>query len=152
MRAARIFDDLSLRLDQVAVPVPGPGQVLVRIRAAGVCGTDLHILDGMIKPDPYPMTLGHEAAGVVEMAGDGSSMSSGDRVAVYNKMFCGWCKQCLAGRPNVCDTLPGQLGFNMDGGDAGYVVGPGRNLGPRPGAGAFAPAAGPGCAGLAAGH
>ena len=60
MRAARIFEDLSLRVDELADPAPGPGEVLVRIQAAGVCGTDLHILDGMIKPDPYPMTIGHE--------------------------------------------------------------------------------------------
>jgi alcohol dehydrogenase, propanol-preferring len=152
MRAARIFDDLSLRLVDVAVPVPGPGQVLVRIRAAGVCGTDLHILDGMIKPDPYPMTLGHEAAGVVEMAGDGTSIASGDRVAVYNKFFCGWCEQCLAGRPNICDTLPGQLGFNMDGVDAEYVVAPERNLVPLPEAVDFATAAVLACAGMTAVH
>src|SRR5258707_14873871 len=114
MRAARIFDDLSLRLDEVAVPVPGPGQVLVRIRAAGVCGTDLHILDGMIKPDPYPMTPGHEAAGLGEMAGDGSSMSSGDPAAADNKMFCGWGNQFLAGRPNAGATSPGQLGLTID--------------------------------------
>src|SRR5260221_12750712 len=105
MRAARIFDDLSLRLDEVAVPVPGPGQVLVRIRAAGVCGTDLHILDGMIKPDPYPMTLGHEAAGKAEMAGDGSSMSSDDREAVHNKMFCGRRNHGPARPPKACDTF-----------------------------------------------
>jgi propanol-preferring alcohol dehydrogenase len=152
MRAARIFDDLSLRLDEVPVPVPGPGQVLVRIRAAGVCGTDLHILDGMIKPDPYPMTIGHEAAGVVEMAGEGTSMSSGDRVVVYNKFFCGWCEQCLAGRPNICDTLPGQLGFNMDGVDAEYVVVPERNLVPLPEAVDFATAAVLACAGMTAVH
>ena len=66
MRAARIFEDLSLRVAETDTPAPGPGEVLVRVHAAGVCGTDLHILDGMIKPDPYPMTLGHEAAGVVE--------------------------------------------------------------------------------------
>ena len=71
MQAARIHEDLTLRLDDVDVPRPGRGGVLVRIHAAGVCGTDLHILDGMIKPDPYPMTLGHEAAGVVEAMGDG---------------------------------------------------------------------------------
>ena len=71
MQAARIHEDLTLRLDDVDTPKPGPGEVLVRIHAAGVCGTDLHILDGMIKPDPYPMTLGHEAAGVVESAGEG---------------------------------------------------------------------------------
>jgi propanol-preferring alcohol dehydrogenase len=152
MRAARVFDDLSLRLDEVAVPVPGPGEVLVRIQAAGVCGTDLHILDGMIKPDPYPMTIGHEAAGVVEMAGDGCSMSPGDRVAVYNKFFCGWCEQCLAGRPNVCDTLPGQLGFNTDGGDAEYMVVPERNLVPLPETVDFASAAVLACAGMTAVH
>ena len=52
--------------------------MLVRVHAAGVCGTDLHILDGMIKPDPYPMTLGHEAAGVVETTGDGVALDAGD--------------------------------------------------------------------------
>src|SRR5262245_66396037 len=101
MRAARIFDDLSLRVDEAPAPAPGPGEVLVRIQAAGVCGTDLHILDGMIKPDPYPMTIGHEAAGVVEPAGEGAALSPRDRVAVYNKIFRGWRGERLAGRPNA---------------------------------------------------
>ena len=96
---------------------------MVRIHAAGVCGTDLHILDGMIKPDPYPMTLGHESAGVVEAVGDEVSLRPGDRVAVYNKIYCGHCEQCLKGRPNICDNEPDELGFNRDGGDAEYVVG-----------------------------
>jgi alcohol dehydrogenase, propanol-preferring len=152
MRAARIFEDLSLRLDDLAVPEPGPGQVLVRIHAAGVCGTDLHILDGMIKPDPYPMTLGHEAAGIVAAAGEGASMSAGDRVAVYNKLFCGSCEQCMAGRLNICDTEPGQLGFNMDGGDADYVVVPQRNLVPVPDSVDFGSAAVLTCAGMTAIH
>ena len=52
MRAARIHEDLTLRVDDIDDPTPGRGEVLVRIHAAGVCGTDLHILDGMIKPDP----------------------------------------------------------------------------------------------------
>jgi propanol-preferring alcohol dehydrogenase len=152
MRAARIFEDLSLRVDELADPAPGPGEVLVRIQAAGVCGTDLHILDGMIKPDPYPMTIGHEAAGVVEAAGEGAALSPGDRVAVYNKIFCGTCEQCLAGRPNVCDREPGQLGFNTDGGDAEYVAVPERNLVPVPGPVDFATAAVLTCAGMTAVH
>jgi propanol-preferring alcohol dehydrogenase len=152
MRAARILEDLSLRLDDLAVPEPGPGQVLVRIHAAGVCGTDLHILDGMIKPDPYPMTLGHEAAGTVALAGEGASMSAGDRVAVYNKLFCGSCEQCMTGRPNICDAEPGQLGFNMDGGDADYVVVPERNLVPVPDSVDFGSAAVLTCAGMTALH
>jgi propanol-preferring alcohol dehydrogenase len=152
MRAARIFADLSLRLDDLALPEPGPGQVLVRIHAAGVCGTDLHILDGMIKPDPYPMTIGHEAAGLVEVAGEGTGLSDGDRVAVYNKLFCGWCEQCLGGRPNICDNEPGQLGFNMDGGDAEYAVVPARNLVGVPDSVDLATAAVLTCAGMTAMH
>jgi propanol-preferring alcohol dehydrogenase len=152
MRAARILADLSLRLDDLAVPEPGPGQVLVRIHAAGVCGTDLHILDGMIKPEEYPMTIGHEAAGIVARPGEGASMSPGDRVAVYNKLFCGWCEQCMTGRHNICDTEPGQLGFNMDGGDADYVVVPERNLVPVPDSVDFGTAAVLTCAGMTALH
>ena len=146
MRAARIFEDLSLRVDELADPAPGPGEVLVRIQAAGVCGTDLHILDGMIKPDPYPMTIGHEAAG------EGTALSPGDRVAVYNKLFCGSCEQCLSGRNNICDREPGQLGFNTDGGDAEYVAVPERNLVPVPDAVDFATAAVLTCAGMTAVH
>jgi propanol-preferring alcohol dehydrogenase len=152
MRAARIFDDLTLRVQDVPDPAPGPGQVRVRIHAAGVCGTDLHILDGMIKPDPYPMTLGHEAAGVVESAAQGTGFSPGDRVAVYNKLFCGACEQCLTGRHNICDTEPGQLGFNQDGGDAEYVVVPARNLVQVPPEVDFATAAVLTCAGMTAVH
>jgi alcohol dehydrogenase, propanol-preferring len=152
MRAARIFEDLTLRLEDVPEPLPGPGQVLVRIHAAGVCGTDLHILDGMIKPDPYPMTLGHEAAGVVESAWDDTGFSAGDRVAVYNKIFCGTCEQCLSGRHNICDTEPGQLGFTMDGGDAEYVAVPARNLVPVPAEVDLATAAVLTCAGMTAVH
>ena len=126
MRAARIHEDLSLRVDDIDDPTPGRGEVLVRIHAAGVCGTDLHILDGMIKPDPYPMTLGHEAAGIVEAAGEGASLTPGTPVAIYNKIFCGRCEQCLKGRTNICDNEPDQLGFNRDGGDAEYVVVPSR--------------------------
>jgi alcohol dehydrogenase, propanol-preferring len=152
MRAARVFEDLSVRVAEIAVPVPGPGQALVRIHAAGVCGTDLHIMDGMIKPDPYPMTLGHEAAGVVETADPDTGLSPGDRVAVYNKIFCGACEQCLGGRHNICDREPGQLGFNMDGGDAEYVVVPGRNLVPVPRPVDLATAAALSCAGMTAVH
>src|SRR5271166_3934731 len=152
MRAARIFDDLSLRIVDVDVPDPGSGEVLVRIHAAGICGTDVHILDGMIKPDPYPMTLGHEAAGVVAATGPNTSLSVGDRVAVYNKIFCGQCEQCLGGRNNICDNEPGQLGFNQDGGDQEYVLVPERNLVPIPDAVDFASAAVLTCAGMTAVH
>jgi len=152
MRAARIFGDMSLRVVDADVPDPGPGEVLLRIQAAGVCGTDLHILDGMIKPDSYPMTLGHEAAGVVVAAGPGTTVGQGDRVAVYNKIFCGQCEQCLGGRNNMCDNEPGQLGFNQDGGDQEYVLVPERNVVPIPDVVDFASAAVITCAGMTAVH
>ncbi len=152
MQAARIHEDLTLRLDDVDTPQPGRGEVLVRIHAAGVCGTDLHILDGMIKPDPYPMILGHEAAGVVESVGEGVKLSSGDRVAIYNKIFCGHCEQCLKGRQNICDEEPDQLGFNRDGGDADYVVVPEKNAISVPEGVDLATAAVLTCAGMTAMH
>ena len=74
------------------------------------------------------MTLGHEAAGIVEAAGEGVSLRAGrPPVAIYNKIFCGHCEQCLEGRQNICDNEPDQLGFNRDGGDADYVVVPEQN-------------------------
>jgi propanol-preferring alcohol dehydrogenase len=152
MRAVRIHEDLSLRVDEIDDLTPGPGEVLVRIHAAGVCGTDLHILDGMIKPDPYPMTLGHEAAGVVEGVGDGASFTTGSRVAIYNKIFCGRCEQCLKGRTNICDNEPDQLGFNRDGGDAEYVVVPEENAVPVPDDVDLAAASVLTCAGMTAMH
>jgi propanol-preferring alcohol dehydrogenase len=152
MHAARIHEDLTLKLDEIDAPAPGSGEVQVRIHAAGVCGTDLHILDGMIKPDPYPMTIGHEAAGVVEAAGPGTSLEPGSRVAVYNKIFCGRCEQCLKGRQNICDNEPDQLGFNRDGGDAEYVVVPEQNAVPVPDDVDLATAAVLTCAGMTAMH
>jgi propanol-preferring alcohol dehydrogenase len=132
MRAARVFDDLTLRIGQHEVARPGRGEVLVRVRSAGVCGTDLHITGGMHRPDRYPMTLGHEAAGVVEAIGQDVSIKAGTPVAVYNKLFCGVCEQCLRGRQNLCDTDPRQLGLNVDGCDADYVVIPEKNAVPIP--------------------
>jgi alcohol dehydrogenase, propanol-preferring len=152
MRAIQVQQDLTVVPSEIETPRPGPGQALVRVHAAGVCGTDLHIVDGMIKPDSYPMTLGHEAAGIVEGAGPGTSITAGTRVAVFNKLFCGACEQCLLGRQNLCAVEPGQLGFNRDGGDAEYVVAPERNLAVLPEAVDFATAAVLTCAGMTAVH
>ena len=152
MRAAQVHEDLSLRVSDVDKPPPGTGEAVVRLYAAGVCATDLHILDGMIKPDAYPMTIGHETAGIVEEAGDGATVAAGDRVAVYNKIFCGACEQCLAGRQNICDNEPGQFGFNLDGGYAEYMVAPARNLVAMPDEVDFATASVLACAGMTAVH
>jgi propanol-preferring alcohol dehydrogenase len=152
MKAAKIFEDLSLRIEDTEKPRPVRGEALVRIHAAGVCGTDLHIMDGMIKPDSYPMTIGHEAAGVVEAVGEGVDIDVGTRVALYNKFFCGRCEQCHNDRQNLCDDEPGQLGFNRDGGDAEYAVLPAKNLVQLPNTVDFGTAAVLTCAGMTAIH
>jgi propanol-preferring alcohol dehydrogenase len=152
MKAIQVQQDLTVRISEIDNLRPGPGEALIRVHAAGVCGTDLHIVDGMIKPDAYPMTLGHEAAGVVEQAGPGVSITPGTRVAVFNKLFCGACEQCLLGRQNLCLVEPGQLGFNRDGGDADYLVVPERNLAVLPDAVDFPAAAVLTCAGMTAVH
>jgi propanol-preferring alcohol dehydrogenase len=152
MRAARIAEDHNLSVVETEKPRAGAGEVVVRVHAAGVCGTDLHILDGMIKPDEYPMTLGHEAAGVVEEAGERTGIAPGTRVALYNKIHCGVCEQCRNGRQNICDREPGQLGFNRDGGDADYAVLPERSVVALPEEVDFATAAVLTCAGMTAVH
>lgn len=152
MKAAQVHEDLSLNVNEVERPAPGPGEALVRLHAAGICATDLHVLEGMIQPDEYPMTVGHEAAGVVVEVGDGASVSVGDRVAVYNKIFCGACEQCLVGRQNICDNEPGQFGFNLDGAYAEYINSPSQNLVALPDNVDFATASVLACAGMTAVH
>ena len=106
----------------------GDGDVLVRIHAAGVCGTDLHILDGMIKPDVVSHDARPRGGRHHRRCRGRVSLAAGTPVAIYNKIFCGRCEQCLKGRTNICDNEPEQLGFNRDGGDAEYVVVPEQNV------------------------
>ncbi|HWD66244.1 MAG TPA: Zn-dependent alcohol dehydrogenase [Solirubrobacteraceae bacterium] len=82
---------------------PKAGEVLVKIGASGLCGSDLNALDGKRTLVPFPAVLGHEAAGVVEAAGDGvESVSAGDHVVITILPSCGQCVNCLSGRPNHC--------------------------------------------------
>ncbi len=118
-----------LSLDDIPVPEPGPDEVRVRVRAAGVCGTELHFTDGLYAPAKVPMTLGHEAAGTVDaMGSEVTGWAEGDRVAVYYYLFCGRCRWCLAGRQNVCLTPRGVLAFATDGAFAEHVVVPAHCL------------------------
>jgi 2-desacetyl-2-hydroxyethyl bacteriochlorophyllide A dehydrogenase len=113
--------------------VPHPGQedeVLVRVRAGGICGTDLHIYHGTSPVATYPRVIGHEFVGeVVEIGWRVTRVKRGDRVAVEPIMSCGQCYPCRTGRPNVCERLE-VLGVHRDGGFQEYVVVPERNLHP----------------------
>src|SRR6186997_2386398 len=86
----------------IVVPEPGPGEAVVRIRACGVCHTDLHYREGGINDD-FPFLLGHEAAGVVEAVGDGvTDVAPGDFVVLNWRAVCGNCRACLRGKPWYC--------------------------------------------------
>lgn len=115
---------------EVADPTPGPGEVVVRVGAAGACHSDLHILhdfDAGMTPWSLPFTLGHENAGWVHATGDGvSSVAVGDAVAVYGPWGCGTCAHCAVGIENYCERASGVGGggLGLDGGMADYLLVP----------------------------
>jgi alcohol dehydrogenase len=92
-----------LSIEEVELEPPGPGEVLVHIRAAGLCHSDLSVIDGN-RPRPLPMVLGHEAAGVVESVGPGvAELARGDHVVAAFVPSCGHCVPCATGRPALCE-------------------------------------------------
>jgi propanol-preferring alcohol dehydrogenase len=105
------------------IPIALPGEVLIRVRACGVCRTDLHILDGELPPVEIPIVPGHEIVGVVEVVGDGvTHLQTGDRVGVpWLGHTCGVCEYCMSARENLC-RAPQFTGYHMDGGYAEYAV------------------------------
>lgn len=112
-----------LHLEEVPVPKPGPGQVLIKIQACGVCRTDLHIVDGELLDPKLPLIIGHEIIGSVAQNGEGAGkFKPGDRIGVP---WLGWtdgtCKYCLEGRENLCVHAK-FTGYNLDGGYAEYTV------------------------------
>ena len=122
MKAARIHrGGNSLVIDEVEIPKISPNEVLVKVRAAGVCHTELHFLDGSIPIPGEALTLGHEIAGeIAEMGRDVKDLKKGDRIIVNNCVPCNHCRQCFEGRDNLCENFQ-QLGFTLDGGYADYV-------------------------------
>ena len=126
MRAAIITSPGTIRLDEVSAPTPGPGEVLVRTVACGLCTTDLDILEGRFWAS-YPIVPGHEVSGVVEAVGDEvSSLRPGDVVAIDPNIPCGCCGECRSGFPHLCVNLRA-VGVTQSGGFAEFVVVPEAN-------------------------
>ena len=122
---AMVLEQAGRPLRAMAVPVPRPGaeQVLVRVRACGVCRTDLHIVDGEL-PEPKPLLVpGHEIVGTVVQVGDRvGEFAAGDRVGVpWLGWTCGRCPYCGKGQENLCDQAR-FTGYTLDGGYAEYAV------------------------------
>ncbi|MBO9385778.1 MAG: zinc-dependent alcohol dehydrogenase family protein [Thermomicrobium sp.] len=112
-----------LVLQELPVPEPSPGQVLLRIRACGVCRTDLHIVAGELPGPKLPLVLGHQIVGEVVQAGPGANrFVPGQRVGVpWLGWTCGECRYCRSGRENLCDRAR-FTGYTLDGGFAEYTV------------------------------
>ncbi|MFA4028297.1 MAG: hypothetical protein GDYSWBUE_000177 [Candidatus Fervidibacterota bacterium] len=121
MRAAIVEAPNQLIITDIEEPQPGEGEILVEVRACGVCGTDLHIYDGLF-PANYPLVMGHEFCGIVAAVGDGvSGISVGERVAIQPNVPCGSCELCRCGRPNLCEGLLA-YGVHLNGGFARMCI------------------------------
>jgi propanol-preferring alcohol dehydrogenase len=125
LREARPAEDNPLTLADLPVPEPGPGQIRLRVRACGVCHTDLHLVEGELDLPKLPIVPGHQIVGTVDSLGnDVTRFSRGDRVGVpWLYSTCGQCDYCRRGQENLCDNAR-FTGQHADGGFAEYMVVP----------------------------
>lgn len=133
MKAVRLIaPGRPLEMQEVAVPTVGPKEVLVRVKAAGICHSDVHYRAGISPVRPLPLTLGHEIAGVIERAGpEVVNVKVGDRVCVHYMVTCGDCAYCSLGSEQFC-VSGSMIGKYRDGGYAEYIRVPARNAFPLP--------------------
>jgi len=133
MQALVVLEPSRMEIREVPVPVPGPNEVLARVRAVSICGTDVHLIRGDYPgfwPPGFPFIPGHEWAGEIVELGPGVELYGwkvGDRVAGTSHDACGVCQKCVEGRYNLCENYgkPGlhkQYGHSVQGADATYVV------------------------------
>ncbi len=127
MRALLCVEPGRLELVQRPTPSPGPGEALVRVRRAGVCGTDLHIFEGSHPFLQYPRVIGHELSGEIAEVGPGSGLTVGQRVVLIPYLSCGSCVACRRGKSNCCQHIA-VLGVHTDGGMAEFVCAPQGNV------------------------
>ena len=122
-----------LKMTELPRPNVGPGQLLLRVRACGVCHTDLHTVEGDIVPPHYPIVPGHQVVAIIEELGDGvEGWDIGDRVGVpWLYRACGVCDQCARGDENLCDQAQ-FTGFHVDGGYAEFMLADARYVLPLP--------------------
>lgn len=151
MKAVVMSEDLKLEVGELPAPAH-EGWAVVEVKAAGVCGSELHFLDGMV-PAPFDrFVLGHEIAGVVVSAPEGSGVEPGDRVAVYNFVGCGRCRSCRTGHESICAEPQAQLGWTANGGFAELTTAPPQNLLKLADSVSFEAAAVLSCSGMTAVH
>jgi L-iditol 2-dehydrogenase len=148
MEALVVLEPNRFEIQEVPVPIPGPGEILARVRAVSICGTDAHIVRGDYPgfwPPAFPFIPGHEWAGEIVELGPGAERygwTMGDRVAGTSHDACGVCQKCVEGRYNLCENygregLHKQYGHSVQGADATYVVQGVKTIFPLPAALSF---------------
>jgi L-iditol 2-dehydrogenase len=121
MKAAVVHRPYVISIEEIPIPVPGADDIVIRVAACGVCGSDVHCFEGQHFLATFPRVLGHEFSGVVAEVGKNvKSLKPGDRVCAETNIPCGRCRLCTSGHSRLCkDKLV--LGFNADGGYAEYA-------------------------------
>jgi L-iditol 2-dehydrogenase len=137
MKSLLLTEYNHLEITDMPLPVAGCGEVLVRVEACGICGSDVHGLDGSTGRRIPPIVMGHEAAGTVEAVGDGvTRFAKGDRVTFDSTVYCGECPYCKIGQINLCDNREvigvSEGNYRRHGAFAEYVVIPDRIMYPLP--------------------
>ena len=130
MRALRLHGPGDVRLDEVAPPASDASTAVIEVEACGVCGSDLHFVDGLARTGHVPITLGHEVAGRI-LAAPNSDFPPGTEVVAAVGRLCLACPRCLEGRPNLCERAR-VLGIHVDGGFADLVAVPTDSIVARP--------------------
>lgn len=129
MKAAHFYGGKDIRVETVANPEPGTGEVLVQVRATGICGSDLHGYHAGATQQGAPRIGGHELTGIVAAVGAGvTHHTAGDRVAVEPTVPCNDCPECVSGNYNICANLSHIGGHARSGGFAEYMVAPADNV------------------------
>ena len=133
MKAIRMMEaGKPLELQRIPIPSAGEEDVLVRVRATGICHSDAHYRAGRSPMGSMPITLGHEVAGEVEWLGSKvTNVKAGDRVCLHYNISCGDCYYCKSGSEQFCTTVK-MIGHHIDGGYAEYIAMPARNTVPLP--------------------
>ncbi len=127
MRAAVLYGKRDMRITNVDDPHVKDNEVLIRVKASSVCGTDIHFYTGELLGN-YPIILGHDFSGLIEEKGkDVQSLSKGDRVITELARYCGECYYCRTGNYHLC-TNGAYIGFDIDGSFAEYIAAPARNV------------------------
>jgi threonine dehydrogenase-like Zn-dependent dehydrogenase len=146
MRGVVFLGEREVALDEFADPSPGPGEVVIQIKASGMCGSDMHSYRGPRRDGAQPIISGHEPCGVIAEVGSGvTDVHPGERALIHHYQGCGTCKHCRIGYAQMCVHGSKVMGFSMHGGNAPYLLAPASAIMPLPDELSFAEGAAVAC-------